>query len=202
MRKRILLLTQSFPPETGAPANRIGPMADVLSKYYKVVVVALKPSYPSPREYEGISLESHDAGHPYAVKRTFSFHPHKGSLLFRTLREQLMALRLALRALPEPVDILVTSSPSMFLGPVGLAVARARKAKFVWDVRDITWGYAKDVAGASPIMAFVACMLQKYIFYTLRRADLVVGANHGITRMLVEGGVESDKTSTVPNGIA
>src|ERR671920_1944059 len=154
MRKRILLLTQSFPPETGAPANRIGPMADVLSKYYKVVVVALKPSYPSPREYEGISLEAHDGGHSYAVKRTFSFYPHKGSLLFRALREQLMDLRLALRALPESEDILVTSSPSMFLGPMGLAVARARNAKFVWDIRDITWGYAKDFAGPSLAMTF------------------------------------------------
>src|SRR5215210_7992835 len=101
MRKRILLLTQSFPPETGAAANRIGPMADVLSRHYEVLVVALKPSYPSPREYEGVVLEAHDAEYSYAVKRTFSFHPHKGALLVRTLREQLMAVRLALRALPE-----------------------------------------------------------------------------------------------------
>ena len=202
MRKRILLLTQFFPPETGAGANRIGPMADVMSKYCEVVVVALKPSYPSPRGYKGVSLESHDADRSYAVKRTFSFYPHKGSLLFRTLREQLMALRLALRALPEPVDILVTSSPSMFLGPVGLAVARARNAKFVWDVRDITWGYAKDVAGPSPTMAFAARMLERYVSYALRRADLVVGASHGITRVLVEGGVEPDKAITVPNGIS
>src|SRR5215210_7557266 len=120
MRTRILLLTQSFPPETGAAANRLGPMADVLSKYYEVLVVTLTPSYPSPREYEGVALEAHDAKCSYAVRRTFSFHPHKGSFLFRTLREQLMAVRLALQALPEPVDILVTSSPSMFLGPVGL----------------------------------------------------------------------------------
>src|SRR5215210_8310065 len=98
MRKRILLLTQFFPPETAAGANRIGPMADVMSKYCEVVVVALKPSYPSPRGYKGVSLESHDSDRSYAVKRTFSFYPHKGSLLFRTLREQLMALRLALRA--------------------------------------------------------------------------------------------------------
>ena len=202
MRNRILLLTQFFPPETGAGANRIGPMADVLSKYYEVTVVALKPSYPSPREFEGVSLGPHDAGHPYAVKRTFSFYPHRGSLLLRTIREQVMALRLALRTLSEPVDILVTSSPSMFLGPVGLAVARARNAKFVWDVRDITWGYARDVAGSSPVMTFAVRMLERYILYALRRADLVVGASRGITGVLVEGGVEPGKAITIPNGIS
>ena len=202
MRNRILLLTQFFPPETGAGANRIGPMADVLSKYYEVTVVALKPSYPSPQEFEGVSLESQDAGHPYAVKRTFSFYPHRGSLLLRTIREQVMALRLALRTLSEPVDILVTSSPSMFLGPAGLAVARARNAKFVWDVRDITWGYARDVAGSSPVMTFAVRMLERYILYALRRADVVVGASRGITRVLVEGGVEPGKAITIPNGIS
>ncbi|MBA3473439.1 MAG: glycosyltransferase family 4 protein [Rubrobacter sp.] len=177
-------------------------MADALSKYYEVVVVTLKPSYPSPQHYKGVSLESHDARYSYIIKRIFSFYPHKGSLLFRTLREQLMALRLALRALPESVDIVVTSSPSMFLGPVGLAVARARNAKFVWDVRDITWGYAEDVAGPSSMMAFAARVLGRYVSYALRRADLVVGASHGITRVLAEGGVEPGRTITVPNGIA
>jgi colanic acid biosynthesis glycosyl transferase WcaI len=202
MRKRILLLTQFFPPETGAGANRVGPMADVLSKYYDVSVVTLKPSYPSPRQYKGVSLESHDARYSYAVKRTFSFYPHRGSLLLRALREQLMALRLALRALPEPADIVVTSSPSMFLGPVCLALARARKAKFAWDVRDVTWGYARDVAGPSLVRTFAARVLERYILYALRRADLVVGASRGITRLLVEGGVEPGKTVTVPNGIS
>jgi colanic acid biosynthesis glycosyl transferase WcaI len=202
IKKRVLLLTQSFPPETGAPANRIGPMADVLGKDYEVLVVTLKPSYPSPREYEGIALEAHDARYSYAVKRTFSFHPHKGSFLLRTLREQLMAVRLALRALPEHIDILVTSSPSMFLGPVGLAVARARNARFVWDIRDITWRYAREVGERSLVMTFGARMLERYIYYVLRRADLVIGASYGITRALVESGVESDKTITVPNGIS
>jgi colanic acid biosynthesis glycosyl transferase WcaI len=202
VRKRLLLLTQFFPPETGAGANRIGPMAKVLSKHYEVSVVTLKPSYPSPKEYEGVSLESHDARYSYGVKRTFDFYPHKGGLLLRTLREQLMALRLALRALPESVDILVTSSPSMFLGPAGLAVARAKNAKFAWDVRDITWGYAKDVAGSSPTMIFAARMLERYILSALRRADLVIGASRGITTVLVEGGVDPDKAITVPNGIS
>jgi glycosyltransferase involved in cell wall biosynthesis len=202
MRKRLLLLTQSFPPETGAAANRIGPMADALSKYYEVVVVALKPSYPSPKQYEGVSLEPHDAGYPYTIKRTFSFHPHRGALLLRTLREQVMAFRMALRAVLEAPDILLTSSPSMFLGPVGLAVARLRGAKFVWDVRDITWGYARDVTAASSAKTVAVRAIEEYMFFVLRRTDLAVGASRGITRALVEGGVDPDKAITIPNGIS
>jgi colanic acid biosynthesis glycosyl transferase WcaI len=202
MKTRMLLLTQYFPPETGAGANRIGPMADVLSKHYEVAVVALKPSYPSPSEYKDVQLESHDAGRPYTVRRTFDFHPHKGLLLFRALREQVMALRLALHALREPGDIVVTSSPSMFLGPVALLLAKAKNARFVWDVRDITWGYARDFAGSSPLMALATRVLERYVLWALRRADLVVGASHGIIRALVEDGVDPGKAITVPNGVS
>ncbi len=56
MKKKLMILTQSFPPETGAAANRIGLMADVLSKHYGILIVALKPSYPSSQEYEGVSV--------------------------------------------------------------------------------------------------------------------------------------------------
>jgi colanic acid biosynthesis glycosyl transferase WcaI len=202
VRKRLLLLTQFFPPETAAGAHRIGAMAEVLSKHFEVSVVTLKPSYPSPQAYEGISLESHDARYSYGVKRTFAFNPHSGTLLLRSLREQIMTLRLALRALPESVDILLTSSPSMFLGPAGLAVARAKNAKFACDIRDVTWGYAKEVAGTSPTMIFAARMLERYILSALRRADLVIGASRGITTVVVEGGVDHDKAITVPNGIS
>jgi glycosyltransferase involved in cell wall biosynthesis len=202
MKRRILLLTQYFPPETGAGANRIGPMADVLSKHYEVAVVALEPSYPSPSEYKDVHLEAHDAGRPYPVRRTFDFHPHKGSLLFRALREQAMALRLALYALRDPGDIVITSSPSMFLGPVTLVLARAKNARFVWDIRDITWGYARDFAGPSPLMALATRVLERYVLWALRQADLIVGASHGITRLLVEEGVDPGRAITVPNGVS
>lgn len=201
-KQKILLLSQLFPPETNAGAKRIGPMADTLSKYYEVLVVTLKPSYPSPEEYKGVPLEPHDARYPYPIKRAFSFHPHRGSLYLRTLREQVMALRLALRALREPADILITSSPSMFLGPVVLATARVKRAKFVWDIRDITWGYARDVAGTSLAKTVAVRAIEGYMSFALRRTDLVVGASHGITRALVEGGADPDRIITIPNGIS
>jgi len=65
-----------------------------------------------------------DRERPYRVARPLAFVPHGGSLLTRAVREHLMALRLALRAAREPAEVVVTSSPSMFLGPVCLLLAR------------------------------------------------------------------------------
>ena len=199
--KRILLLSQFFPPETNAAASRLGSMAQVLSKYYDVHVVTLKPSHPSPSLYEGISLKHHDSTLPYKIRRAFSFHPHKGKLIVRALREHIMVSCLAVRAVSIPADIVISSTPSMFLGPVSLIVARAKGARFVWDTRDITWNYVRETARSSPLMRFAMWALEKYMLFALFRADLVVGATPGVTRMLIEGGLSPRKAITVSNGI-
>jgi colanic acid biosynthesis glycosyl transferase WcaI len=202
VKKKVLLLTQFFPPETLSAANRIGSMAEVLSRYFDVSVVTLKPSYPDPVLYEGFHLEHPDSTCSYAVKRAFNFVPHKGALFKRAIREHLMALGLAARALPVSADIVVVSSPTMFLGPVGLMLARSKRANFVWDVRDITWRYASEVVGASPRIVFGAKMLERYMIPVLYRADLLIGATPGVTRILVESGAPPDRTITISNGIS
>jgi glycosyltransferase involved in cell wall biosynthesis len=180
-------------------------MAEVLAGRYSVTAVAPKPSYPSPDEHDPSSLPAHDDRLPFRVIRTFAFHPHKGSLALRTLREGAMAARLALRALRTirgRADVVIVSSPSMFLGPAGLVLARLKRARFVWDVRDLTWGYAGEVAGASRTTALAARGLERIMHAVARRADLVVGASRGITEALVYAGVEPGRAVTAPNGIS
>jgi colanic acid biosynthesis glycosyl transferase WcaI len=153
--------------------------------------------------YEGLPLGSIEAKYPFKVRRAFTFHPHRGSLLVRALREQLMASGLLAYATSLPADIVLVSSPSMFLGPIGLLLARAKRAKFVWDIRDITWGYARDqLNAATSIMEFVGAVLERYMLFVARRADLVVGASPGITQTLVKAGVSPSRATTVFNGIS
>jgi glycosyltransferase involved in cell wall biosynthesis len=85
---------------------------------------------------------------------------------------------------------------------VGLALARVKQARFVWDVRDITWRYAKEVVGTSWQVALGTRALEAYMLRVLRRADLLVGATPGVSQVLVESGVEPDKVVTVFNGIS
>lgn len=202
MKKKILLLSQFFSPETNACANRLESMARILSNDYDVHIVTLKPSYPSPTLYKTLSLEHHDRRLPYKISRTFEFNPSRGKFLMRALRENLMALGLAVHAVSTPADVLVTSLPSMFLGPIGLVLAKAKRAKYVLEVRDITWNYAKEVTKPSRIMKPGLLALEKYMLFVLRRADLVVGVTPGISKLLVESGVSPEKIITIPNGIS
>ena len=198
-KKRITLVTQFFPPETFAGANRVGAMADVLADSHELVVVAPRPGYPHASLYDPLGAVEADRGRAYRVVRSRPFRPHSRSLPVRAVRELMMATRLAVLAAREPSDIVVTSSPSMFLGPVCLVLARARSSRFVWDIRDIGWDYAGESTLASIHMGVALGALQRVMWFVAGRADLVVTASEGGARRVGQNGVGRTQVLNVEN---
>lgn len=89
----------------------------------------------------------------------------------------------------------------MFLGPAGFIVARSIGAHFVWDIRDITWGYAAENPTSSHLkwLANIVGLLMRAVF---RRADLVIVTNAGSAAVVQSQGAVPDKVRVVANGIA
>jgi colanic acid biosynthesis glycosyl transferase WcaI len=197
---RTLLVTQFLPPETFAGANRVGALAAGLASVHDLTVVALRPGYPSSSAYDSQQMVAHDRAAPYRVRRTFVFAPHVSSLAARALRELVMAVRLSAAAVREPADLVVTSSPSMFLGPVCRALARIKRAHFCWDVRDITWGYGVDVS-RSPVTRIAAGMLARWMWRIARGSDTVLTTSGGMRETFVAAGVDPKRVLLVPNTI-
>jgi colanic acid biosynthesis glycosyl transferase WcaI len=195
---RALLLTEFLPPESFAGAKRVGAMATGIASVHDLTVVALRPSYPSAALYDEEETEAHDRVVPYRVRRTFVFTPHASSLVVRAARELAMAVRLAAAAVREPADAVVTSSPSMFLGPAGFLLARVRSAQFCWDVRDVTWSYGIEVS-ASPLSRAAARALARCMWWTARRADTILTTSRGMSRRFIEAGVNEHDVLVVPN---
>jgi colanic acid biosynthesis glycosyl transferase WcaI len=181
---RVLVVSQFFPPETFAGANRVKSMVDALARSNDVVVVTLRPSYPHPSLYAPGAAAEADRGHPYRVARPMQFVPHSRSLPLRAVREHLMAARLAVRAAAEPADVVITSSPSMFLAPVCWVLARAKSSRFAWDIRDLGWEYAGESRLVSSRTRPLLRGLQAYMWFIARRADLIVTATPGIAEQV------------------
>ena len=201
-RLRMLFLTQFFPPETFAGANRAHALARALAEGHDLNVVALNPAYPNERCFDRQATAGFDATVPFSIRRRGSFSPHRHrSVLGRAVRELWVALILGLRGLRSPANVLITSSPTMFLGPVGLLVARMKRASFVWDVRDITWAMVGEMTGGSRLFRVFASALNAAMWATARRCDLLVAATPGIAHLALEAGVAADRIVTVENGI-
>jgi len=201
---RISVLAQFFPPETNPAARRLEPFLDSLARFHEITVTTLRPSYPSPDLYEDGAAAASDANRPYRIRRTIAFHPHPRRLAVRAVREQAMAAMLLLAAARDRPDVVLASSPSMFLGPAGWALARASRARFVLDLRDLHWRLARELASdrTGRISGLALRGLERHMWSIVKRADLIASATPGITTVLLDEGVPEQKILTLANTIS
>ena len=201
----VKILSQGFPPETQAGANRIGAMANALHAVSDVHVVTLLPSHPTPEFHQRQrSLDGFDETLPYRVERTQEFHPHRGSFVIRSFREMAMAARLGWRGLRRPPDIYIATSPSAFIGFAGALVSVLRRRPLVIDLRDLTWEYAADEANrrGSSLLRMLSGLLGRAARWSLRRAQSVSVSNQGIRAAVEEFGIPPERIIDAPNGIS
>ncbi len=198
---RVLLVSQFFPPETSAGANRAGAMAMALSERFELRVATLQPGYPDPSYFAAFDPRAADAARGFAVHRDLAFRPHEASLVRRALREIGMSLRLVNGVRGWRPDVVLVTTPSMFLGPLAWWWARARGARHAWDVRDLTWAYARESVSPGGASRALLGLLERAMLWHLRRADLVIGATAGLSSVLRRQGVRDDRLVTLSNGV-
>lgn len=95
-------------------------------------------------------------------------------------------------------DVILASSPPIFVGLVGLITAKIKGCKFVLEIRD-PWPDALihfEVV-KSKIVIKLLYQLEKYLN---SKADLIVALTPGIKRILLEKGVPEDKVIVITNG--
>jgi glycosyltransferase involved in cell wall biosynthesis len=198
--RRVLVLTQFFAPEPYAGAKRMVAMADALATRHHVTVATLEPGYPSAADYAHLHVAELDRVRGYEVRRHGRLEPHRSSDARRAAAELRMATRLARRGLSDRHDVVLATSPSMFIGITGLALARLRRARFVWDVRDITWDYAAESRTSAGLAGPSISALRRLMWSIVPRADLVLAATPGIAAALTARRPEA-KVRTVPNAV-
>ncbi len=179
---RVLLISQYFPPETGGPPNRLLSIANGLRDAgHEVHVIAEKPNHP-----EGIIREQYRGGifderiyDGISVTYTWVYtHPEKDFVkrLSFYLSFMVMAIMGAWRTRGE-FDVVLASSPPLFVGISGWLAAQLKGAQFVFDVRDL-W---PDLAVAmnelnGPLKIWLSKRLEHFIYH---RADAITAVTNG-----------------------
>jgi glycosyltransferase involved in cell wall biosynthesis len=199
---RLILLTQYYPPETGAPQNRLHDLSRrLVSMGHDVTVLSAMPNYPAGRIQEGyrgrlFMSEEIDGvkvlrSWIFATKsrRFIPWVSHYFSFVFTSLLFGAVKLPRA--------DVLITESPPLFLGITGYLLAKLKRATFVLNVADL-WPKAGVDLGLlkSPLQIGVLNFLERVLY---ARAKLVTGQTQGIVEH-VEEVVPTKKTWLLPNG--
>lgn len=200
----VVIVTHYFPPEIGAPQARLSELARLWSEAGDdVTVLTGMPNHPTgvvPAHYRH-RLRVVERMEGYRVVRTWLYATRNEGFAKKTLGHlSFMATSVLLGArLVGPADVVVVSSPTFFSILSAWALARARRARFVVEVRDL-W---------PAIFVELGVLTNRWLIRALegievaayRAADAVVVVTEGFRQNLVERGVPDAKVHIVRNGV-
>ncbi|USZ67393.1 glycosyltransferase family 4 protein [Halorussus salilacus] len=199
----LLVVTQYFPPETGAPASRF----DELTKRWSesgndVTVLTSAPDYPEGELYDGYQNEwlHRERRDGVDVVMTKTFPASNVGFFRRALKFMwFMIISVLVGVRLEKPDVVVATSPQPLVGVSGWLVARVRRAKFVFEVRDL-WPESISAAGDVDNRLLYAS-LEAISSFLYRHADRVVVVSQEFERSIVAAGASSEDILYHPNGV-
>lgn len=200
---KLLILTQYFPPEVGAPQNRLFELAVRLKRIgVDVSVLTAMPNYPQMKIYDGYEgkdyLYEEIEGIP--VHRASIYLPKSKSIIQRLLNYFSFVYSSAKVGKNKigDVDVIMCESPPLFLGYSALYLKRKKKAKLIFNVSDL-WPESAEKLGVvtNKRMLKLAYNLEAKLY---RKSVLVTGQTQGICKSINQRFPEV-KTYWLPNGV-
>jgi len=199
---RVLMVTQYYPPETGAaPARALHFARALAGAGHEVRVLTGLPNHPAgvvQPAYAGVRRATERDGAIVVERVWLHATPRKSALtrLWNHLTFAWSALPVALSG-PRP-EVVLASVPPLFLGVSAWLAARLRGATLLLDCRD-DWPRAALALGemragsAARGLAALSSFLQG-------RARRVIAVTPGMRRAFERRGLDPGRLATIPNG--
>lgn len=202
---RILILAHYYPPEMGGAAARLHGLARWLAHDgHEVTVVTAFPNYPSgqfPDKYKG-KLHVNETLDGVHLRRTWIYASPKRSSWRRIANYLSFTITGTLNGLAAggEFDVVLASSPPLFIGLAGWVISRLRRIPFVFDIRDI-WPEVAVEAGEFAPDGLVTRLAEKLARFLYGRAEHITPVTEYKLKKLAETGVSPDKMTVVTNGV-
>lgn len=200
---KLLILTQYFPPEVGAPQNRLFELAVRLKKQgVDVTVLTAMPNYPQMKIYDGYENKQYyfEEIEDLPVHRASIYLPKSKSIIQRLLNYFSFVYNSAKVGKKHigDVDVILCESPPLFLGYSALYLKRVKRAKLIFNVSDL-WPESAEKLGVvtNKWMLKLAYNLEEKLY---KKSILVTGQTQGICKNINERFPKID-TYWLPNGV-
>lgn len=170
MSRNILLLTQNFPPDIGAPSFRMEAFArELASRGYQVNVLT---AYPN--RYRELNVKTYD-DFGSNIKVTRIKNIKQSSNLVRRAYSYIdyfiKAFFVALR-MRKDCDMIIATSPQILTGYLG-ALVKSKEKPFLLDVRDL-WPDAMLDLGLATESSIIYRILKKIEIYIYKKASVII----------------------------
>ena len=199
---KLLFLTQYYPPETGAPQNRLHSLAlNLIEVGFEVEVLTAMPNYPKMElfpEYRGIKEMEETIDGVRVVRSSIYVTKDKG--VAKRLMNYFSFVWTSTRSHKRlrEADYVLCESPPLFLGISALYLARKLKAKMIFNVSDLWPESAEELNIVSN--KFFLGLAYKLEAFLYKKSFLVTGQTQGIVADINKR-FPKVPTMWLPNGI-
>ncbi|MDR7073174.1 glycosyltransferase family 4 protein [Fictibacillus barbaricus] len=200
---RIILLSQHFPPEVGAPQIRLYEVSkELLKRGHEVEVITAFPHHPHgiiPDEYKG-KFYQYEEYEGIPVHRSWIYPSPKGTFWRRLMSYfsfTFSAFYSMIKA--KKTDVIICTSPPLFLGITGYISSKLKRAKFVFNVADI-WPESAVELGILKNKKFIS-LAEKLEEFLYKKAWKIATATEGIADYMLKKGKKKEKVFLLPNGV-
>jgi glycosyltransferase involved in cell wall biosynthesis len=201
----VLFLTHFYPPEMGAAAARLHGLARWLAKWgHDVTTLTGFPNYPSgtvPKEY-CCKFQTCEEKDGVKVIRTWVFATSHRSSVRRLLNYLSFVVSSIITGitLRRSFDVVLISSPPLFIGVAGSILSTVFRVPFVLDLRDL-WPDVAIQAGVFTENSFPVKWSRFLANFIYRSAAHLTPVTESKLERLKAIGVEKAKLTVVTNGV-
>lgn len=137
----LVILTQYYPPEIGAPQRRLSEMSQrMINRGHRVTVLTAMPNYPRGILYPGYGgLLKRELREGADVIRTFIYPTQKTDFVRRLTNYFSFIVSSSIMGsfLLDHPDYMLVESPPLFLGLAGFWLSRLKNARMIFNVADL-----------------------------------------------------------------
>jgi glycosyltransferase involved in cell wall biosynthesis len=200
---KLLILTQYFPPEIGAPQNRLFELAIRLQKKgIDVSVLTAMPNYPQMKIHENYKGKCYckETLSNLEVHRAWIYVSQSKAVISRLLNYfsfVISAFFVGLFKIKKQ-DVLMVESPPLFLGITAYLLAKLKGAKMIFNVSDLWPESAEklEIINNKTLLS-MATKLEEFCY---RKAALISGQTQGIVKN-ISGRFPNKKVYWLKNGV-
>ena len=205
---KILYISQYFPPEMGAPAARVAELSrHWAQEQNEITVLTGFPNHPTgivPPEYRRKfrRLVAREKINGVNVVRTWLLPFPNRRTYERMLNYSSFCLSAAGTGLfAERPDVVIASSPQLLVGLSGWWLARCKRSRFIFEVRDL-WPESLAAVGVGTTDSLVYRTLARIAAFLYQNSDHIVVVTPAFKDYLVRHKqVRPEKISVIENGV-
>lgn len=201
--KRLLIISQHYPPEIGAASNRMDHVVrHLLKNNFEIYLVTSKPNYPNPSLYKSVKYDDNLSNLKVYRSPIFTVSiSEKASRLLNQVIFLIYAIVISLFICVRfSIKSCLTTSPPFLINFVGFLMKKFLGIKWTMEVRDL-WPDSMVAVKAMEPSTLIYRLLKKLEKLFYKSSDRIIVVTKSTKEILISNDIPEKKVHIITNGI-